>query len=163
MYNPLQRVNAHVLRDLLKDHPDRALVNFVVNGFEEGFELGLERFPKPRPPCRNLKGAREKPKETLKLVNKDLAKGQMLGPFDSPSFPDMIFSPLNLVDKAGSPGEYRLIHDLSHPYNDQSINACIPQSNSSVKYEYIERVIEIVYRIGSKAWGCCIDFRISLP
>ena len=91
-----------------------------------------------------------------------MAKGQMLAPFDEPPLPHMIFSPLNLVDKAGNPGEYRLIRDLSPLYSDQSINACILQCNSSVKYEYIGCVIDIVSKIGSKAWGSRIDFRISL-
>ena len=87
----------------------------------------------------------------------------MIGPFDDPLLPDLIYSPLNLVPKAGGgKDDYRLIHDLSHPYTDQSINACIPQCNSSVQYEYIDRVIDIVSQIGSKAWGCRIDFRIGL-
>ena len=97
-------MNAQVLCDLLKTHPDHNLVYFVVNGFEEGFELGLKCFPTSCPPCTNLKGAHKKLEETLKLINKHLAKGHMFGPFDKPPFPNIMFSPLNLVNKAGNPG-----------------------------------------------------------
>ena len=153
-YEPLQRVHAQVLKDLLKDHPDRELADYVVDGFANGFELGLTRYPNPRPPCRNLTLAREKPHETQALIDKDIGKGHMIGPFDAPPLPDMVYSPLNLVEKVGNEGEYRLIHDLSYPYNDQSVNACIPQENSSVQYEYIDRVIFILQKIGKKACGC---------
>ena len=97
-----------VLNDLLKDHPDRELVAEVVTGFCEGFKLGLERYPDPRPPCRNLKKAREKIEKTRELVNKEVQRGHMVGPFhpDSPPMEDLVYSPLNLVDKAGQKGEF---------------------------------------------------------
>ena len=44
----------------------------------------------------------------------------------------MLFSPINLVEK-GNTGKYRLIHDLSHPYNGETaVNDCIPPENAKV-------------------------------
>ena len=152
-------MNASVLRTLLHDHPDRQLVDYVVEGFEIGFELGLERRPHPRPPCKNLKKALEFPDKAQELIDRDVAKGHVLGPFDHPPYFDIVYSPINIVDKAGSPNEFRLIHDLSFPYTDQSINSCIPADNASVQYEYIDRVIEILLDLGPSAWGSRIDLR----
>ena len=40
-YKPLQQVNADVLECLLLHHPNRAEVQYVVDGFRHGFDLGL--------------------------------------------------------------------------------------------------------------------------
>ena len=52
-------------------------------------------------------------------LNHELAMGRVAGPFDSPTPPDLIISPLGVVPKK-TPGEYRLIHDLSFP-KDNSV------------------------------------------
>ena len=58
-----------------------------------------------------------------------------------PPLPDMIFSPINLVEK-GITGKYRLIHDLSHPYNGETaVNDYIPPENTKVIYHHINEVI----------------------
>ena len=74
----------------------------------------------------------------------------MVGPFhpDNPLMANLVYSPLNLVDKAREKGEFGLIHDLSYPYNDQSVNSCIPSENSSVQYEYIDKAISLAMTIG---------------
>ena len=66
---------------------------------------------------------------------------------------------VNLVPKAGSEGKFRLIHDLSYPYNDQSVNACILQENASVKYQSIDDVIDMALEIGTSTIASCIDVR----
>ena len=67
------------------------------------------------------------PEKVQELVDKEIKKGHMLGPFDQPPLPNMVYSLLNLVPKAGLEGEFRLIHDLAYPYNDESINRCVPE------------------------------------
>ena len=93
------------------------------------------------------------------LVDNKIAKGHILGPFDEPPLPDMVFSPLNIIPKAGSEGEYQLIHDLAYPYNSQSLNSCIPQEEASVQYRYLEDVINMAMEIGTSAWGARIDVK----
>ena len=47
-------------------------------------------------------------------LDHELALGRVAGPFARPTPPNLIISPLGVVPKK-TPGEYRLIHDLSFP------------------------------------------------
>ena len=67
----------------------------------------------------------------------------MLGPCDDPPLPGLVYSLINIVPKPGTK-KYHLVHDLLHPRNsDESVNSCIPEENSSVKYKYIEDVTDM--------------------
>ena len=95
------------------------------------------------------------------LIDKEVQKGHMLGPFDEPPLEGMYYSPINLVEKAGGKeDEYRLIHDLASPYDGvSSVNACIPPENSKVCYHHIIEVIRRALRIGKNATGVHADVR----
>ena len=81
----------------------------------------------------------------------------MLGPFDEPPFTEMVYSQINIVPKASSQNKYRLIHDLKYPYNDESINSCIPEENFTVQYHHIDEVIEMALAIGTCIKGVRCD------
>ena len=70
----------------------------------------------------------------------------MAGPFASPTPPDLIISPLGVVPKK-TPGEYRLIHDLSFP-KDNSVNSHIPKIFTEVQYELPDDCISIICSLG---------------
>lgn len=148
------------MRQFLKDYPDQKEAEFVINGFTNGFPLGIdpEKRPKPRPPCENSDKAKEEPEKLRELVKKELELGHMLGPFDEPPLPDMVYSPLHLVPKAGAPKKFRLIHNLAFPYTAQSVNRSIPPEESSVHYHYIDELIEMALQLGKNIWGCRVDF-----
>ena len=131
----------------------------MIDGFMNGFELGMTTFPEPNEPCENSAVAHSNPQATTKLINKEIKKGHMLGPFDSPPVEGMVFSPIHLVKKAGSEGKFRLIHNLSFPYDQHSINSCIPPENASVKYKYIDDLINLAVELGVNIFGCRIDIR----
>ena len=151
-------MNPTTLEQALMDHPNRHLVQYLVQGFEQGFHLSLTREPEPWPPCQNSREVQQKPKITQELVNKEIVLGHILGPFNEPPLPNMIFSPLNIVPKAGCPNWYRLIHDLAYPYRtNQSVNACIPEENSSVQYHYIEEIIDMGIEIENTATVAWVD------
>ena len=122
--------------------------------------LGCTRYPKPRQPCRNLREAERNPEETLALIDKELAMGHMLGPFETQPFKNMVFSPINIVPKPGTK-KYRLIHDLAYPYNNESVNSCIPEENSSVQYHHIDEVINMAIAIGVCARGARCDIETA--
>ena len=159
-YKPLQRVNPDVLRDLLVDFPDKNEAQYVIDGFTRGFPLGIDpaKRPAPRAPCGNSDDAQAKPEIVRELVAKEVLLGHMLGPFDEPPLPDMVYSPLHIVPKAGSENKYRLIHNLAFPYNEDSVNRSIPPEESSVQYHYIGELIEMAIRLGKDSWGCRVDF-----
>ena len=158
MYRPLRRVNPVVLRELLEEFPDREEAEYVIQGFTSGFRLGLASKPHPRPPCENSHAAMSHIEETTALITKEVEMGHMLGPFDSPPIENLVYSPIHIVKKAGSPNKWRLIHNLAWPYNDQSVNRCIPESESSVQYHYIDELIDLALQLGENIWGCRIDF-----
>ena len=160
MYKPLRRVNPSVLRQLLVKYPDPDEAKYVIDGFTRGFPLGIdpEKRPQPRGPCENSDDAKANPEIVRELVEKELELGHMLGPFDEPPLPDMVFSPLHIVPKAGSENKYRLIHNLAFPYNEESVNRSIPPEESSVQYHYIGELIEMAIRLGKDIWGCRVDF-----
>ena len=132
------------------------MVNYLVEGFTHGFRLGLNRRPKPRQPYPNSREARQNPEIVQKLADKEIQNGCLSGPFDKSPLPNIVFSPLNIVPKAGSEGEFRLIHDLAYPYNNESLYSCIPTEEASVKY-YLEAVVNMAVEIGTKTWGARID------
>ena len=134
-------------------------MQYITDGFRDGFKMGFDRYPEPREPCPNSRHVRLHPKATRKLIQAEIQKGHILGPFDTPPVDGMVYSPLNIVPKAGSQkeSEWRLIHNFTFPYNNQSINSCIPPENASIQYHYIDEVIDMALVIGSNAWGARID------
>ena len=93
-------------------------------------------------------------------MDKEVERGHILGPFKIQPFKEMVFLPINLVEKLVSPGEHCLIHDLSHPFrSDNSVNACIPESESSVQYHYLDEVIQMAIQIGCSAVASRLDVK----
>ena len=55
-------------------------------------------------------------------------------------------SPLALQPKK-TPGEFRLLHNLSHPYDHTSVNAGIPQINRTVQYSSVGQAIREIQQL----------------
>ena len=95
----------------------------------------------------------QNPEEAKKLVDKEVQLGRVLGPFKDPPA-TLICSPLNLVPKAGNPGKFKLIHNLAYPYDSNSVNANIPDSQAVVTYAPFDKVVKICLALGA---GCRIS------
>ena len=70
------------------------------------------------------------------MIKSEFDKGRYLGPFSQEELEDEIgpfqSSPLSLVPKAGKPGKFHLIQNLSHPHTNHpvpSINALLNSDN----------------------------------
>ena len=74
--------------------------------------------------------------------------GRLAGPFDVPTPINVMISTLGVVPKK-TPGEYRLIHDLSFP-KFNSVNSHINKFHTEVSYELIDHCITIIQAIGPK-------------
>lgn len=57
----------------------------------------------------------------------DVKAGYKKGPFDTPPFESFRVSPLSGVPKGDNGEKIRVIHNLSHPFGGDSVNAGIPQ------------------------------------
>lgn len=134
------------------ESPDATI---LLDGFQNGFRL---HYTGPRHPreSKNLKSARELPDIITDKIQKEVTAGRMAGPFISPPLPNLIVSPIGLVPKK-SPGEYRMIHHLSHP-RGSSINDHIDSALCSVQYTSFDEAIYMTQEFGR---GCKL-FKMDL-
>ena len=117
----------------------------------------MSRCPLSRPLCENSRAVQHESDVTQALVDEEVAKGYILGPFGILPLDDMVYSPLNIVPK-GDTDKYQLIHDLVFQYNtDHSVNSCIPREFTSVQYHFIDEVINIAVVLGHECQGLHID------
>ena len=135
---------------------DNLLINYpvtlrkkIILGFTYGFSIHYDG-PRNSRVYHNHKSANENPSAVLDIVMNEISVNRVAGPFTSPPFDNFIVSPLALVPKK-SPGEFRLIHNLSYPIGD-SINSHIPVEHSSVHYESFSDFTKIVKRCGTSCY-----------
>ena len=131
-------INVQALESCLQGY-DPQLKNFLVEGFREGFDIGHDSaVTNTMPP--NSESINRSQKDAAKKLQKEIQFGRIAGPFDKPPFPIFHISPLALREKK-TPGEYRLLHNLSHPYDTTSINGQIPDDHRHVKYATVGHAI----------------------
>ena len=71
-----------------------------------------------------------------------MSKNRISGPYKSPPFSNFKSCPLALRQKPN--GKYRLLHNLSYPYDDKSVNLNILDKNSKVEFSSIYNALDIV-------------------
>ena len=157
-YIPHSTIKPQVLAEYLRDYPNLTVKNKLISGFTQGFSIGCHTQPSPRPPPSNNKNVLDKPHIAQDMVNEEIRLGRMLGPYDGPPVADLICSPLNLVPKAGDSSKHRLIHNLAHPYDENSINANIPDSEAVVSYIKFDEVIKLALKHGPGAVAAKVDY-----
>ena len=128
---------------------------FLVNGFREGFHLGHEG-PTFSLETNNARKAQQQPQVVRAKLQAEIDAGRIAGPFHQPPFDPFQISPLNIREKK-VPGKFRLIHDLSYPYNDQSINANIPDKCKTVKYASVRDAIKVLVELPKGAYMAKCD------
>ena len=80
----------------------------------------------------NLKSCRDLPEVVAAKIQKEVSLGSIKGPFLDRPMSDLRMSPIGVVPKK-VPGQYRLIHHLTHP-KGSSVNDFIDKAFSSVHY-----------------------------
>ena len=66
-------------------------------------------------------------------IQKEISLGRIHGLFQEPPFPNFVCSPLAIRQKSDKIS-YRLLHNLSYPYDHTSVNANINSQNATVHY-----------------------------
>ena len=97
-------------------------------------------------------------KEAEALIQKEISLGRVEGPFQKPPFEHLHLSPLTIRPKS-VPGEYRLIHNLSAPYNEAAVNGGIPENKKTVKYESLSTIIGKLLELGPNAYMAKSDVK----
>ena len=130
---------------------------FLVDGFKFGFRLGHTSNPEDIT-APNSKKANELPTVILNKLKVEIEAGRIAGPFKTPPFHPFQASPLNVREKKEQ-GKYRLLHDLSYPYDNRSVNANIPQNLKTVKYASVRDAINILNELPSGAYMAKCDIK----
>ncbi len=138
---------------------DKRATHYLVEGFREGFHLRLDRpvnqiasdrKSNKRVVKGNNKTALDNPEAMEAKLVKELFAKRMIGPFLWPVFPAYIISPLGLQKKKVS-GKFRVIHNLSAPFESISVNSCIPTKDGAVMYDTVDTAIKVIQRAGQRA------------
>ena len=121
----------------------------------------------PNIECKNLFSARRNAQDVQEMIDKEISKGYLYGPFDSPPFESYRVSPLGLAI-----GKYswkkRLIVDLSAPHvnpDHVSINDLIDKESCSMTYVKIDDTNKSICQYGKGAlmtkWDISDAFKIA--
>ena len=138
----------------LEFYPKREVALELKEGFTKGFRVGYTG-PRIARDSRNHKSALERPDVIEQKLTKEVHSGRVAGPFSSKPLPNIIVSPIGLVEKTTS-DEFRLIFDLSHPHN-YSINDGIPTEVASVEYTRFDAITEMVQKLGRDSFLVKLD------
>ena len=152
-------LNIEKLRQYLNHHPDQYFVNYLVDGFTNGFDTGIQELPSSTLECKNLLSARNQTEITQSLIDKELEKGFLAGPYDVMPFPIYRVNPIGVAEGRYS-NKKRLIVDLSAPHNDSlnpSLNQLIDKEEYSLQYVKLDHAIDIIKSSGVGSWMCKTD------
>ena len=152
-------LNIEKLRQYLNHHPDQYFVNYLVDGFTNGFDTGIQELPSSTLECKNLLSARNQTEITQSLIEKELEKGFLAGPYDVMPFPIYRVNPIGVAEGRYS-NKKRLIVDLSAPHNDSlnpSLNQLIDKEEYSLQYVKLDHAIDIIKSSGVGSWMCKTD------
>ena len=131
-------VDDGLLELLLSSYCDK---DFVVNGLHYGFKLGFTG-PATSTYGSNGPSISDNPAEAASKLNKEVELGRIASPFATRPFKPFKCSPISLRPKPN--GKFRLLHDLSFPYNEHAVNHNIPDSAAEVSYPSIKSAISII-------------------
>ena len=125
------------------DEEDRTL---LVDGFRYGFDLHC-LLKKLSTTAKNDISVVLHPEAAQKLIQAEIDKGRIKGPYDKLPFDVYHISPFKLVEKK-IPNTYRPIINLSYPYDDSSVNSNIPREFCTVQYATIIDAIKLIQKLG---------------
>ena len=129
------------MKTLLNDYHDR---DYIIDGFTYGFYLGYIGEE-----CSTLGINRSSVKDNMHIVQSkienEITWNRIYGPYSYPPFENVKVSPLALRPKRSS-NNFRLLHNLSFPYDTTSVNLNIPKEHSAVKYESLSSAIKLIQK-----------------
>ena len=134
---------------------NKETTSYLLNGFTNGFQLGSTvdiRDIRPN----NSKNVSNNDHVVRSKLQKEIEAGRIKGPFSEPPFTPLHISPLNIREKK-TPGKYRLIQNLSYPYDGGSINDNIPPDKKTVKYASVGDAIKILSSLPRHAYTAKTD------
>lgn len=135
------------------------MVDYLLNGLLNGFHTGINSIPQQPLICKNLLTARSQPQVTSELIETEVKKGYLLGPFSYIPFDNYRINPVGIVEGKYSKKK-RLIVDMSAPHGNgshPSINDLICKDDFSLHYVTIDHAINLIKRHGQNSLLCKTD------
>ena len=159
-FNPLPTgqftcIYINTFNNLLASHPNRYLVNYIINGLQYGFDIGFQGLSTSTRP-KNLRSAIDNKDKVSLAINKELCRGHTAGPFQSPPFPIVHCSPIGAVIKKDN--TCRLVLDLSQP-KGFSINEYILKEDFAVQYTPFDEATDLVRLAGQFCYLSKLDIK----
>ena len=151
--------NVDKFEQLLGDYPDK----MVIDGLRFGWPTGrLPSQPDPTPTFKNHKGATDHPQALKQYIQKEQAKGAILGPFNKIPFHNRVgISPISTRPKKNSQ-ECRVIVDLSFPQGESVNDGMIKNNYLGFETELtFPKTDDLALRIAYLGRGACM-FKIDL-
>ena len=148
-------INVALFEKLLQPHPDRRLVNYIVSGLKNGFDIGFSGESSITRP-KNLRSAVQNKPLLQEAIDKEISRGHTAGPFPSPPFPRTHCSPIGSAPKKD--GSVRLIMDLSQPHGS-SINDGISKEQFPCEYSHFDDATDLVINKGPNSLMCKLDIK----
>ncbi|XP_044151324.1 oxygen-regulated protein 1 [Bufo gargarizans] len=110
---------------------------------------GLLALPQTTFECDNLQSAARDPEAVTQLIQTELDRGYLIGPFNQPPFACWRVNPVGIVTGKFN-NKKRLIYDLSAPHSLQipSLNSLIPSEEFSMRYASIDEAIQVIIKLG---------------
>ena len=137
--------------------------NKLYNGFSKGFFLdhvGEAVSTKPS----NSRSTVEHADVVRQKLAAEVEAGRISGPHKEPPFDPFQISPLNVRPKKQTEEEkqldkrrHRLLHNLSHPYDDTAVNACIPESSKRVTYASTTDAMRLIMKLPKQSYTAKTD------
>ena len=117
---------------------------YIVSGFQNGFSLHFDGVQQ-RLTSENSISANHKPEIIEQSIQHELTLNRISGPHNNPPLPNFKSSPISLREKKDS-GKFRMLHNLSYPYNDSSVNENIPREFATISYPSIKDAINAIHQ-----------------
>ncbi|EJD44846.1 hypothetical protein AURDEDRAFT_166028, partial [Auricularia subglabra TFB-10046 SS5] len=146
-------INAARLRDLLRDHPNRAFCESVIVGLTEGFWPLADTFRDDAPITTDLSDPKPWPEDKLRFFadtrDEEIADRRWSADFGPKLLPGMTSSPVFAVPKPHS-DKFRLVVD--HSAGNPSLNSFIDRSNVSTRLDTLHDLVRFLR--AQRARGC---------
>lgn len=142
----------------LSRHPDQDYAQYIVQGLEEGFHIGVGRDQEFKSAKQNMQSALQNPDIMEEYLGKEVVLGNILGPFSRDLAPLVHINRFGAIPKKNQPGKWRLITDLSHPAG-ASINDAIDPAVCSLIYITVDQVAAKAMSFGTGALIAKIDIK----
>ena len=132
----------------LKDHPDHAFSDYILQGLQNGFHIGVDReAAKLKSASANMKSAVDNPQVIQDRLMTECMAGRVIGPLPMESYPMVHISRFGVIPKKHQPGKWRMIVDLSSP-SGHSVNDAIDKDQCSLQYASVDDAVQIILSLG---------------